>query len=48
VHLRDCLRLHHRVYRAGLDILFDCDLRAASASANEQGMPGSTTIQRIL
>lgn len=31
--LRDCLRLHHRIYRAGLDILFDCDLRAETASA---------------
>jgi len=25
--LRDCLRLRHRVFRAGEDILFDCDLR---------------------
>jgi riboflavin-specific deaminase-like protein len=48
VHLRDCLRLHHRVYRAGLDILFDCDLRAAAGSANGQGTPASSTIQRIL
>ncbi len=49
LHLRDCLRLHHRVYRAGLDILFDCDLRAAvsSASAPEQSVPASATIQRI-
>jgi diaminohydroxyphosphoribosylaminopyrimidine deaminase/5-amino-6-(5-phosphoribosylamino)uracil reductase len=31
--LQDCLRLHHRIYRAGLDILFDCDLRAETASA---------------
>jgi diaminohydroxyphosphoribosylaminopyrimidine deaminase / 5-amino-6-(5-phosphoribosylamino)uracil reductase len=28
VQLRDCLRLQHRIYRAGTDILFDCDLRA--------------------
>jgi riboflavin-specific deaminase-like protein len=48
VHLRDCLRLHQRVYRAGLDILFDCDLRAVPGSANGQEIPGSTTIQRIL
>ncbi len=33
VQLQDCLRLHHRIYRAGLDILFDCDLRAEAASA---------------
>jgi riboflavin-specific deaminase-like protein len=26
--LQDCLRLRHRVYRSGEDILFDCDLRA--------------------
>ena len=31
VRLQDCLRLQHRVYRAGMDILFDCDLRAAAA-----------------
>jgi len=48
VQLRDCLRLHHRVYRAGLDILFDCDLRAAAGSTSGLGMPVSTTIQRIL
>ncbi len=52
VRLRDCLRLHHRVYRAGHDILFDCDLRAPGASgngnANGQGAPASTTLKRIL
>jgi diaminohydroxyphosphoribosylaminopyrimidine deaminase / 5-amino-6-(5-phosphoribosylamino)uracil reductase len=48
VRLRDCLRLHHRVYRAGLDILFDCDLRAATASQNGKDLPASATIQRIL
>jgi riboflavin-specific deaminase-like protein len=48
VHLRDCLRLHHRVYRAGLDILFDCDLRAPTGSGNGHGIPGAATIQRIL
>lgn len=25
--LQDCLRLRHRVYRSGEDVLFDCDLR---------------------
>lgn len=48
VQLRDCLRLHQRVYRAGLDILFDCDLRAAAGSTSRLGMPACTTIQRIL
>jgi len=45
--LRDCLRLHHRVYRAGSDILFDCDLRASTSDANGHGTPTSNTIQRI-
>jgi diaminohydroxyphosphoribosylaminopyrimidine deaminase / 5-amino-6-(5-phosphoribosylamino)uracil reductase len=48
VHLRDCLRLHHRVYRAGLDILFDCDLRAAAENPNGQSAAAPATIQRIL
>jgi riboflavin-specific deaminase-like protein len=47
-HLRDCLRLHHRVYRAGHDILFDCDLRATAGAANGREAPGSSTIERIL
>ncbi|HTV51932.1 MAG TPA: RibD family protein [Steroidobacteraceae bacterium] len=48
VRLRDCLRLHHRVYRAGLDILFDCDLRTPGAAANGHGIPAPTTVRRIL
>jgi len=48
LQLRDCLRLHHRVYRAGLDILFDCDLRAAAGSGNGHVMPASAAVQRIL
>ncbi len=50
LRLQDCLRLHHRVYRAGLDILFDCDLRAAPASRpNGHDLDGAAaTIQRIL
>lgn len=49
LQLRDCLRLHHRVYRAGLDILFDCDLRAdAASSANGSGSSDAASIQRIL
>jgi diaminohydroxyphosphoribosylaminopyrimidine deaminase/5-amino-6-(5-phosphoribosylamino)uracil reductase len=46
--LQDCLRLHHRVYRAGNDILFDCDLRANPAAvASRQRMPAAA-IRRIL
>lgn len=37
--LRDCLRLQQRVYRVGLDILFDCDLRAAASHANGHDAP---------
>jgi diaminohydroxyphosphoribosylaminopyrimidine deaminase/5-amino-6-(5-phosphoribosylamino)uracil reductase len=49
VRLRDCLRLHHRVYRAGLDILFDCDLRAAPrVQTDNQGPAPFGAIQRIL
>jgi len=50
LQLRDCLRLHHRVYRAGLDILFDCDLRTAAGPGNGSGNgePASGTVQRIL
>ena len=36
--LQDCLRLQHRVYRAGSDILFDCDLRAATAGRAQSGL----------
>lgn len=28
--LRECLRPHHRVFRMGQDVLFDCDLRAST------------------
>jgi diaminohydroxyphosphoribosylaminopyrimidine deaminase / 5-amino-6-(5-phosphoribosylamino)uracil reductase len=28
--LQDCLRMRHRVFRSGEDVLFDCDLRAPS------------------
>ncbi len=47
--LQDCLRLSHRVYCAGSDILFDCDLRAVGAgSANGHGAFSSTAVRRIL
>ena len=47
VRLSDCLRVQHRVYRVGRDILFDCDLRAAAGSANGHAISGAS-IQRIL
>lgn len=45
--LQDCLRLNHRVYRAGDDILFDCDLRTMPHAAAE-GAASSATVRRIL
>jgi diaminohydroxyphosphoribosylaminopyrimidine deaminase/5-amino-6-(5-phosphoribosylamino)uracil reductase len=49
VRLQDCMRLQHRVFRAGDDILFDCDLRAKPCvPSNGQTASSPTTIQRIL
>jgi diaminohydroxyphosphoribosylaminopyrimidine deaminase / 5-amino-6-(5-phosphoribosylamino)uracil reductase len=49
LRLQDCLRLQHRVYRAGADILFDCDLRAASnGSANGHASSTLKPLQRVL
>lgn len=49
LRLQDCLRLQHRVYRAGADILFDCDLRAAAhGTANGHRPHASTSIRRVL
>ena len=50
LRLQDCLRLRHRVYRAGLDILFDCDLRAApEPRTNGHDIEAAAaTIQRVL
>ncbi|HTV77559.1 MAG TPA: RibD family protein [Steroidobacteraceae bacterium] len=49
LRLRDCLRLQHRVYRAGSDILFDCDLRAhANEAANGHAAPTCAPLQRVL
>jgi riboflavin biosynthesis pyrimidine reductase len=44
--LQDCLRLSHRVYRAGNDILFDCDLRARPDEVADE--PACATVRRIL
>lgn len=47
--LQDCLRLQHRVYLAGNDILFDCDLRAAGpAAANGHDASSSAVVRRVL
>ena len=49
LRLQDCLRLHHRVYRTGRDILFDCDLRAAPDGASDAcGESSSVTVRRVL
>ncbi len=45
--LQDCLRLRHRIYRSGNDVLFDCDLRSAA----DAGLAGSLRpgpLQRVL
>ncbi len=45
--LQDCLRLRHRIYQSGNDILFDCDLRSpVDASVANPLRPGS--FQRVL
>src|SRR5580698_2723165 len=47
--LQDCLRLQHRVFRAGSDILFDCDLRArTNGHANGHASRSSTVVRRVL
>jgi len=46
--LQDCLRLQHRVFRAGSDILFDCDLRAPTEPADAEGAGASMAIRRVL
>jgi diaminohydroxyphosphoribosylaminopyrimidine deaminase / 5-amino-6-(5-phosphoribosylamino)uracil reductase len=48
LRLQDCLRLHHRVYRAGQDILFDCDLRARIDARPNGQMGAAVSIRRIL
>jgi riboflavin-specific deaminase-like protein len=49
LRLQDCLRLQHRVFRAGSDILFDCDLRATTnGHANGHPSPSSTVVRRVL
>jgi diaminohydroxyphosphoribosylaminopyrimidine deaminase/5-amino-6-(5-phosphoribosylamino)uracil reductase len=49
LRLQDCLRLQHRVFRAGSDILFDCDLRArTNGHANGNGSLSSTMVRRVL
>lgn len=49
LRLQDCLRLRHRVYCAGNDILFDCDLRAEpEVRSDGQATSASGAIRRIL
>jgi diaminohydroxyphosphoribosylaminopyrimidine deaminase/5-amino-6-(5-phosphoribosylamino)uracil reductase len=49
IRLQDCLRLQPRIYSAGSDILFDCDLRAATnGHLNGHDPSSSTAIRRVL
>lgn len=49
MRLQDCLRLQPRIYSAGSDILFDCDLRASAAGdMNGHDHSASTMIRRVL
>ncbi len=49
LRLQDCLRLQHRVYCTGSDILFDCDLRAAvDGRTNGHDTSSSTRVRRVL
>jgi len=45
--LRDCLRFRHRVFRAGDDILFDCDLRAGP-HGGAHSPAGYAAVRRVL
>src|SRR6185437_13849343 len=47
LRLRDCLRMRHRIYRSGNDILYDCDLRSP-ADASPGSAPAMGSLQRIL
>ncbi len=47
LRMQDCLRLRHRVYRSGGDILFDCDLRLP-ANARTASRPAQAPLQRVL
>jgi riboflavin-specific deaminase-like protein len=47
IRLSECLRLEHRVFRSGQDILFDCDLRATLRSSAD--IPTAyANLQRVL
>lgn len=46
VALRDCIRPHHRVFRMGTDVLFDCDLSADAGVP--AGQPDTPPVTRIL
>ncbi len=49
--LQDCVRMRHRVYQSGADVLFDCDLHPRSEpplAGEPVAIPGKSTIQRML
>jgi diaminohydroxyphosphoribosylaminopyrimidine deaminase/5-amino-6-(5-phosphoribosylamino)uracil reductase len=49
MRLQDCLRLQPRIYSAGSDILFDCDLRAAAGGRpNGHDSTATPVIRRVL
>lgn len=48
VRLQDCMRLQHRVFRAGGDILFDCDLRGTNVLANGHDPLSDSAVRRVL
>ncbi len=46
--LKDCLRLRHRIYPSGNDILFDCDLRSPADDAALANSVRPGAIQSVL
>lgn len=47
VRLRDCLRLKHRIFRSGQDILYDCDMRATADGLCDGSRKAYATVQRV-
>ncbi len=45
LRLKDCLKVHPRIYRTGEDVLFDCDLRASVVQ--EQESATSAQVARV-
>ena len=45
-HIAECLRLSHRVFTMGGDVLFDCDMRAMEGSSASES--AATELRRII